>query len=120
LEGARILVVEDNLLVAEMWCDLLQGQGCVVVGPAARLDSGLRLAGDQQLDGALLDINLNGERCFAIADLLRRRDIPFMFVSGYDDSAIIPGELRHVPRLAKPVADQKLIAALCELVALRP
>ncbi|WP_428620312.1 hypothetical protein [Reyranella sp.] len=89
-------MVEDNFLVAEVMCDLLRGEGCVVVGPASRLERGLCLARDAELDSALLDINLNGERCFAIAELLSRRHVPFIFLTGYDEGSIVP------PRCAAP------------------
>jgi DNA-binding response OmpR family regulator len=117
LQGARILVVEDNFLVAEAVCDLLRNKGCVVVGPAPRLERGLRLARDEELDAALLDINLNGERCFPIAEALRSRNVPFIFLTGYDDSIMIPAPLRQAPLLCKPVTDFKLIATLRALLA---
>jgi DNA-binding response OmpR family regulator len=120
LDGARVLVVEDNFLAAEAVCDLLRSHGCIVVGPAPRLKRGLCLARDEELDAALLDINLNGERCFPIAEMLRRRNVPFLFVTGYDDSITIPAPLRHTPLLDKPAMDAKLIAALGALLAHRP
>jgi len=110
-------VVEDNFLVAEVMCDLLRDEGCVVVGPASRLERGLCLARDAELDAALLDINLNGERCFAIAELLSRRHVPFIFLTGYDEGSIIPAALRGAPLLGKPVSDFKLLATLGALLA---
>jgi DNA-binding response OmpR family regulator len=101
LNGLRILVVEDTLLVAEMIEDALHDFGCDVIGPAPRLQRGLALAGEARLDGALLDVNLAGERCFPIADALAARGIPFAFLTGYGDAGI-PAEYRGVPRLAKP------------------
>ena len=88
LEGLRILVVEDNFLAAEVVRDALESTGCTVIGPVARLEMGLQLAEQQQIDGAVLDINLNGDRCFPIAEALRQRGVPFIFLTGYDDAAI--------------------------------
>jgi len=65
LKGLRIFVVEDNFLVAEMICDLLEDCGCEVVGPVGRLDKALGMVSSATLDGALLDINLAGEFCLA-------------------------------------------------------
>lgn len=114
LEGLSILVVEDNLLLAEVTKDLLEESGCRVVGPVGQLDSGLELAKEAQLDGAILDINLHGELSFAIADVLRARDIPFVFVTGYRDLSIVPCALRFAPRLDKPVSDDLLIESVSE------
>jgi DNA-binding response OmpR family regulator len=112
LQGLRILVVEDTLLIAEVIAQELQDQGCTVIGPAARLDNGLALAARSQLDGALLDVNLAGERCFPIADELASRGIPYAFLTGYSDTGIPPA-YQHAPRLGKPFE----LRALIELVA---
>ena len=112
LNGLRILVVEDNFLAAEVVRDALERCGCIVVGPVGRLVDGLRLAEAETLDAAVLDINLNGDRCFPIAVALRGRDVPFVFLTGYDDSAIVPAELRDTKRLGKPILEQQLVDAL--------
>ena len=112
LHGLRILVVEDMLLVAEVIVEELHDKGCRVVGPAARLAQALELATSAELDGALLDVNLAGERCFPIADELAKRSIPYVFLTGYGEGSI-PAEYQHVPRLVKPF----LSGALVELVA---
>jgi CheY-like chemotaxis protein len=116
LNGARILVVEDNFLAAEVVRDMLESSGCAVVGPVGRIADALRLAEEEALDGAILDINLNGERCFPIALALRQRGVPFVFLTGYDDDAIIPVELRPARRLGKPVFEPQLLAALAEVI----
>lgn len=107
LRGLRILVVEDTLLVADMIVEELSDHGCRIVGPAPRLAQGLSLATGEALDGAFLDVNLAGERCFPIADALAARGIPFAFLSGYGDAGI-PPQYRDVPRLAKPFELQDL------------
>lgn len=111
LEGLRILIVEDNFLLAEVTKGLLEERGCQVVGPAGLLQDGLDLARAEPLDGAILDINLHGEFSFAIAEVLRSRGVPFMFVTGYQDRSIVPAVFRSAPRLDKPVPDDHLLEA---------
>ncbi|HEX2943719.1 MAG TPA: response regulator [Rhodopila sp.] len=112
----RILVVEDTLMLAEVLIDQLEECGCHVVGPAAHLNRGMALAQSEKLDGALLDVNLNGERCFPIAEVLTARAIPFAFLTGYGDAAIAP-EYRHVPRLTKPYTSADLTRLLAQRFA---
>jgi len=108
LSGLRILVVEDTLLVADIIADQLEGWGCTVVGPAGRVQQALELASDVELDGAVLDVKLAGELSFPIADALRARQVPFVFLTGYDDTANFPPEYRSAPRLAKPFSHHAL------------
>jgi DNA-binding response OmpR family regulator len=101
LSGVRILVVEDTLLIAELIVDHLQDAGCDVIGPASRVARALTLAASESLDGALLDINLHGELCFPIADVLVDRGIPIAFLTGYGESAV-PATYKTAARLSKP------------------
>ena len=112
LQGLRVLVVEDNLLLAEVTKLLLEESGCQVVGPAGWLERGLELAEHEPLDGALLDINLHGDMSFPIAEALSRRGVPFVFVTGYEDRSIVPLAYRSAPRLDKPVADEHLMEVM--------
>jgi len=116
LQGLRILVVEDMLLVAEVIEWELRDRGCRVVGPAARLEQGLALATSAELDGALLDVNLAGERCFPIADELEKRSIPYVFLTGYGESGIPPAYQR-APRLVKPFRPQALVDVVARYFA---
>jgi DNA-binding response OmpR family regulator len=110
LRGLRILVVEDNFLVAENLRELLSARGCDVIGPAPRVEAALSLlAANSRVDGAMLDINLGGEDCFPVAAALRERQVPFLFLTGYDERMSIPAEFSHAPRLSKPVAENDLI-----------
>jgi CheY-like chemotaxis protein len=111
LQGLRILVVEDNFLVAELARDMLADWGCEIVGPVPRLDQALSVAAETALDGALLDINLAGEYSFPVATLLQERGVPFMFLTGYGDSGLIPPAFRQVPCLGKPFDPDALAAA---------
>lgn len=114
LNGLRVLVVEDNLLLAEVICDVLETYGCEVVGPVPDVTQGLAVAREATLDGAILDINLGGEPCFPIASELARRTIPYLFLTGYDNSRLIPAEHRSAERIPKPVDPAALSAAIAE------
>lgn len=98
----RILVVEDNYLVAEAITEALVASGYEVVGPAPSLRDGLALALNADIDGAFLDVDLGGRFCFPIAKVLADRKVPFLFLTGYHDPSVIPPELRSTWRLTKP------------------
>lgn len=83
LEGKRILLVEDEFLIALMAAQMLEALGAVVIGPANSNARGLALIDKEKIDGALLDVNLNGERSDAIARRLKEKGVPYGFVSGY-------------------------------------
>jgi len=115
LGGLRILVVEDNFLVAENLRELLSERGCDVIGPAPRVEVALGLlAANSRVDGAMLDINLGGENCFPVAAALQERAVPFLFLTGYDQGMVIPAEFSQAPRLSKPVDETDLIVAACK------
>jgi len=107
------LVVEDNLLIAEALCDLLETCGCSVCGPASDLARSRALIEWEQLDGALLDINLGGSLSFPLAALLEERGIPFVFVTGYDDGVLFPVEFKEVRRISKPY-DPRAVSEIIE------
>ena len=111
LEGWRVLVVEDETLVA-MWVeDVLEEMGCVLAGSASRLDDALAKARVLSMDVALLDVNLAGEVSYPVAEVLRARRIPFVFATGYGSAGLPPG-LQGVPVLSKPFQQDQLAAAL--------
>ncbi len=109
LTGLRVLVVEDNFLVACVIQEALEGAGCEVVGPASKLQIGLEMAQQRAFDGAFLDIHLNNDFCFPIAFLLKERGTPFLFMTGYDDADAIPAELRSVSTLRKPFEAAEIV-----------
>src|SRR5690606_28701228 len=94
LAGLRILIVEDELLVALELETMLGSLGCEVVGPAARLEKALNLAETEELDGAVLDVNLRGKPVYPVAAALGARGIPFIFSTGYSNSSTVPGAFR--------------------------
>ncbi len=101
LTGRRILVVEDDILIAMLIEEILQDLGCAVVGPVATLDDALRLAGDEALDAAVLDVTIRGGQIYPAAERLLARGIPFILASGYGNWAL-PEAFRNMPRLTKP------------------
>ncbi|CCE01157.1 response regulator [Bradyrhizobium sp. STM 3809] len=113
LAGLRILVAEDEGLIALELETVLQGFGCEVIGPVSRVAEVLREAKRGNLDGALLDVNLRGEQIFAILPQLIARGLKIVITSGYDDATLFPPEFRNLPRLAKPF-DERALRAMCE------
>ncbi len=83
LAGRRVLVVEDEALVALYFADVLEELRCVVVGPAQTLADAMGLARTAPLDAAILDLNLRGQPAWPVADALAERGVPFVIVSGY-------------------------------------
>ena len=82
LDGVRVLVVEDEFLIAMLLQEMLESAGCVISGPIPRLAEALDAAAGGTYDAAVLDVNLAGERVDPVAHALARRDIPFVFVTG--------------------------------------
>lgn len=115
-ERFRVLVVEDEMLPAMLIEDLLADLGCDVVGPVARVADGLKLAGSEKLDGAILDINVAGTEVFPLARELAERSIPFIFLSGYA-SDILPQVWRRRPTLRKPFRPQDLARIVAKTFA---
>jgi DNA-binding LytR/AlgR family response regulator len=102
LAGKRILIVEDEFLVAEETRSSLKRYGVDVVGPVANVAEGIGLVDGGQIDAAILDIRLEGEVVFPLADLLEERSIPFVFATGVDPS-IIPGRYSGYVICEKPM-----------------
>lgn len=114
LSGLRILVVEDEAAISLLLEDMLLDFGCEVIGPAARLSAALDAVAREQVDLAILDVNVAGEPIYPVAEALAQRSIPFVFSTGYG-SAGIRDAFRDRPVLQKPFAQhdlkQKLILA---------
>lgn len=114
LEGLRVLVVEDEPVVAMCLEDMLEALGCATIGPASRLAEGLALAEAGGFDTAILDINLGGERSTPIAQALRARGVPFAFASGYGSPPEGFGD--GVPMIEKPYREAQVAGALERLI----
>ena len=97
----RVLVVEDEASISILIEDMLVDFGTEIVGPAARIEEALRLADEEELDLAILDINLSGQATYPVAEVLGARGIPFVFATGYNTAAV-PDQFRNSPTLQKP------------------
>ena len=115
LKGARVLVLEDEAILAFALEDMLLELGCEVVGPAMRLADALSLVEKDPLDAAVLDVNIAGDRSYCVAEILERRGIPFIFATGYGSGGV---EVKRpdVRVLAKPYRQADLEAELIRLL----
>jgi PAS domain S-box-containing protein len=100
--SCRILLVEDEVLVAMQLKLDLEAEGHTVVGPFSQLSEGLRAAAEADFDIALIDINLGADNSAPIAEILDRRRVPLAFTTGYNDLIFLPPRLRDYPHLTKP------------------
>jgi CheY-like chemotaxis protein len=113
IEGrrSRVLIVEDEAMISMLIEDMVLDFGSEIVGPAARLDHALTLALQAEVDVGLLDINVDGSVVYPVADVLRFRGIPFMFVTGYDFKAL-PERFHGSPLLSKLFSSQQFADTL--------
>lgn len=112
LQGLRVLVVEDEALIAEDTAQILVGLGCTVLGPVATPEAALVLIGQEAArpDVALLDVNLAGRSSFPVADALAAQGVPVVFMSGYSDLG--DWQARAAAMLRKPVTPADIAAVL--------
>ena len=114
LVGCRVLVVEDETIIAMLLNQFLLDLGCSVVGPAGNLSAALMLAEQEDIDVAILDVRIRGGDSFAVAETLRSRGIPFVLASGNAGRAL-PEGMRDQARLAKPFTLPELKQCLISL-----
>jgi CheY-like chemotaxis protein len=113
--GRRVLIVEDEAMIAGLIQSILSAAGWSVVGPVATLERALETIDRERLDAALLDVRINGRDVYAVADVLMRRRIPFVFVSGFTRKQMPPG-YRDCAHIAKPFTPDAILALLEEVV----
>ncbi len=112
LRGRRILVVEDEYMMADDLQYDLEEVGAQVIGPAPSVADALRLlATEEAIDGAILDVNLRGEKAYPVADVLRERGIPFVLATRYEQWALSDA-YKDLPRCDKPVDLRQLAQTL--------
>ena len=111
LAGLRVLVVEDEAMIAMMVEDFLEELGCVVAGSASRLEDALAKGHTMDVDVALLDVNLAGQVSYPVAEVLQARAVPFVFTTGYGQAAL-PAALQGAHVLPKPFTLIQLAEAL--------
>jgi CheY-like chemotaxis protein len=116
LQGRRILIVEDEMMVAWRLGDMLAAFGCTVVGVADRVDEALAMVDEQQVDAVVLDVNLQGRASYPVADRLLARGIPFVLTTGYPRNRL-EAAYRVFPYLLKPYSQSDLQRAVLDLLA---
>lgn len=109
LAGKRVLVIEDEFLVAAMLCDFIEDEGAVPVGPFGRVDEGLCAIAEGGFDAAVLDWNLAGDPGIPLAHALAGKGVPFVIATGYGQ---VEEPFGDRPLLAKPYSAADVIAAL--------
>ena len=102
LRGRSVLIAEDQFLIADEMCLAIERLGGRVIGPVASVAAALRLISEALPDMAVLDVDLNGERVYPVADALRAAGVPFVFTTGFDVSTMDP-RFREALRLEKPI-----------------
>jgi len=109
LAGLHLLVVEDEAMVALMVEDILADLGCTAIEVAGTVAQGLAMVADPRppLDGAILDVNIGGEKVYPVAEALEAKGVPFIFATGYGIAGISEA-FSHVPALAKPYEPRTL------------
>lgn len=115
LRERRILVIEDEPVLAMDVEAILQEVGCVVVAPIPTIEEALNIIRKEKLDGAILDLNVSGKMAFAAADALADAQIPFLIMTGHGPE-VVPPRHRHRPYLAKPCQPATLLKVLGEIV----
>jgi CheY-like chemotaxis protein len=115
----RVLVVEDEAMIAMLVEDMVLDFGSEVVGPVATMDDAIGLARSAELDAAILDINVGGSVIFPVADILTERGIPLIFATGYGSKGL-PPRFQNSPTLPKPFSYQSLEEALRSALAGQP
>lgn len=115
LKGLKVLVVEDEYLIAMSLSDELEACGALVLGPASSVENALAAIEDDAPDVAMLDVELQGKLMTPVAEALTQRDIPYILTTGHD-SAAVPLAYQTVPRCMKPAPASQVLDLLCTIV----
>lgn len=119
LAGLRILLVEDEAMIAMLLEKIVQSLGVTVLGPVGRLSDALEIAQSQEFDGAILDVTIRGGYVYSVAELLMTRGIPFVLATGYE-AKHLPANLRGQRLLRKPYSTGEITDALRYLAETAP
>ena len=112
----RVLVVEDEYLIRMLLEDMLADLGYAVAGAVGTIAEASPVAAAGTFDVAILDVNVDGEEVYPVADILAQRGLPFVFVTGYGEGSL-PAKYRSRPALQKPFQSEQLRATLAGLLA---
>jgi CheY-like chemotaxis protein len=113
LSNRKVLIVEDEMMIAMLIEDMLEEFGCELVGPANSVPHALQLIGNESIEVAVLDLNLDGQDTYAIADALQQKNVPFIFATGYGSRGLRQ-EYADRRVLQKPFQQKELEMALAE------
>jgi CheY-like chemotaxis protein len=116
LTGYRVLVAEDEMLVATMICDIVTELGGAACTIAPSLERALAALDENGIGCAILDVNLAGSLTYPVAAALRRRNIPFLYCTAYADAASVFPSIAAAPRLDKPVQKEELRQTLVQVL----
>ena len=115
MPNARLLIVEDEYLIRLLLEDMLVELGCSIAAVASNLDEAKQAAQTAEIDLAILDVNIDGQQVFPVADILRGRKLPFIFITGYGARGL-PENYRDTPTLQKPFQMEDLKTTLTRVV----
>ena len=113
--GSSILIIEDSPVIALATEEMILAFGYIPAGPVGNMASALEYAESGGVDAAIVDLNIRGTKTFALFSILKRRNIPFLIISGYADWKM-PEEWADRPRLQKPFSEEQLRAKLSEVL----
>lgn len=114
LSGLSVLVVEDEHLVALALSDDLEAAGATVIGPASTVEAALGMIARHPVQAAVLDIKLQAQMVFPVADALDELGVPFLFTSGFD-AAAVPARYGHIPTCDKPASTETVMAMVAQM-----
>ena len=112
----RLLVVEDEYLIRMLLEDMLADLGYDVAAAVGTIAEASELAANGDFNAAILDVNLNGQEVYPVAEILAKRGLPFVFVTGYGERSL-PEPYRDRPALQKPFQVEQLKIMLAEILA---
>jgi CheY-like chemotaxis protein len=114
--GLKVLVVEDEMLIAMLLEDMLTDLGCEIVGPVSNVEDALARLEQGGIDAAILDVNLGRGQSYPVAEVLRARGLPFAFATGYGEAGV-DARFKDAPALQKPFRQDALERALASMRA---
>lgn len=117
LSGRRVLVVEDDGLIAMDLADLLESRGAAVIGPVPSVRAALAAIASDMPEAVLLDVNLRGTRSTPVAEALHEAGVPFLLLTGYSRQRLSEPVLLEAPLLPKPVNGDALVRELARLLS---
>lgn len=118
LRGVRILIVEDEPLLSMAMVDEIEEAGARVVGPVASVEGALEILATTPVDAAILDVELQKQLVYPVADRLIERDVPFVLTTGHDADGL-PERYASVPHSAKPAPASEALTMLADLLSRR-